>query len=57
MRRLMAYSWPGNVRQLENVVERALAFSGGRQEIELHDFGPEIQPAGGGVGGRAGDVP
>src|SRR5882757_2689432 len=26
LRRLMAYSWPGNVRQLENVVERALAF-------------------------------
>jgi transcriptional regulator with PAS, ATPase and Fis domain len=44
MRRLMAYSWPGNVRQLENVVERAVAFSAGRSEIELHDFGPEIQP-------------
>ena len=25
----MAYAWPGNVRQLENVVERALAFSHG----------------------------
>jgi two-component system response regulator PilR (NtrC family) len=43
MRRLMAYHWPGNVRQLENVVERAVAFSGGRTDIELHDFGPEIQ--------------
>ncbi len=43
MRRLMAYHWPGNVRQLENVVERAVAFSGGRPQIELHDFGPEIQ--------------
>ena len=30
LRRLMAYHWPGNVRQLENVVERALAFSQGR---------------------------
>ena len=30
MRRLMAYRWPGNVRQLENTVERALAFSQGR---------------------------
>src|SRR6476619_5449621 len=27
LRRLMAYSWPGNVRQLENIVERALAFN------------------------------
>ena len=27
MRRLMAYPWPGNVRQLENAVERALAFT------------------------------
>src|SRR5882672_9780919 len=27
MRRLMAYSWPGNVRQLENAIERAVAFS------------------------------
>lgn len=43
MRRLMAYHWPGNVRQLENVIERAVAFSGGRPELELHDFGPEIQ--------------
>src|SRR5918994_1863046 len=30
LRRLMSYAWPGNVRQLENVVERALAFSHGR---------------------------
>jgi DNA-binding NtrC family response regulator len=43
MRQLMAYAWPGNVRQLENVVERALAFSHGRPQIELTDLGPEIQ--------------
>jgi transcriptional regulator with PAS, ATPase and Fis domain len=43
MRRLMAYAWPGNVRQLENVVERALAFSHGRSQIDLADLGPEIQ--------------
>jgi len=34
MRLLMGYSWPGNVRQLENVVERALAMSPGRAQIE-----------------------
>jgi DNA-binding NtrC family response regulator len=43
MRRLMAYSWPGNVRQLENVVERALAFSQGRPQIDVPDLGPEVQ--------------
>src|SRR6266576_3722020 len=43
LRRLMAYAWPGNVRQLENVVERALAFSHGCLQIDLADLGPEIQ--------------
>src|SRR5215510_1490052 len=43
VRRMMAYAWPGNVRQLENVVERALAFSHGRPQIDLQDLGAEIQ--------------
>ena len=43
MRRLMAFAWPGNVRQLENVVERALAFSQGRPQIDVTDLGPEVQ--------------
>jgi transcriptional regulator with PAS, ATPase and Fis domain len=43
LRRMMAYSWPGNVRQLENIVERALAFSHGRVQIDVGDLGHEIQ--------------
>ena len=43
MRRLMAYHWPGNVRQLENAVERALAFSHGRSQIDVQDLAPELQ--------------
>lgn len=43
LRRLMAYHWPGNVRQLENVLERALAFSHGRSQIDVPDLSPEIQ--------------
>jgi transcriptional regulator with PAS, ATPase and Fis domain len=43
MRRLMAYRWPGNVRQLENTVERAVAFSQGRACIDVQDLPPEIQ--------------
>jgi DNA-binding NtrC family response regulator len=45
MRRLMTYSWPGNVRQLENAIERAIALLGGRSTIELSDLPPEIQLA------------
>jgi two-component system response regulator PilR (NtrC family) len=43
MRRLMAYAWPGNVRQLENAVERALAFSKGRAQLDVADLAPELQ--------------
>ena len=42
MRALMAYEWPGNVRQLENAIERAVAFRGGRGQIEVGDLPPEV---------------
>jgi DNA-binding NtrC family response regulator len=45
MRRLMAYAWPGNVRQLENAVERAFALGAGRSQIEVRDLPPEVQQA------------
>jgi DNA-binding NtrC family response regulator len=45
IRCMMAYSWPGNVRQLENAIERAVALSGGRSQIEMADLTPEIQQA------------
>ena len=43
MRALMAYPWPGNVRQLENAIERAVAFGGGRGQIEVQDLPPEVR--------------
>ncbi|MBF8300853.1 MAG: zraR 27 [Acidobacteria bacterium] len=43
MRALMAYQWPGNVRQLENAVERAVALGAGRPEIDSADLPPEVQ--------------
>ncbi len=48
MRRLMGFSWPGNVRQLENALERAVALSGGRDQIEVSDLPPDVQEVGGG---------
>jgi DNA-binding NtrC family response regulator len=37
LKRLMAYSWPGNVRQLENVLLNAWVLSD-RPELEAEDF-------------------
>lgn len=45
MRQLMAYHWPGNVRQLENAVERAVAFTGGHGQIDVEDLSADIQQA------------
>ena len=36
--RLRAHDWPGNVRQLENAVEMAVAMSGERCRLTVHDF-------------------
>jgi transcriptional regulator with PAS, ATPase and Fis domain len=44
MRRLMAHAWPGNVRQLENAIERAVAMLGNRKQIEMGDLPPDLQP-------------
>ncbi len=38
MKSLMAYEWPGNVRQLENSVEMAVSLSGDRNLLDLEDF-------------------
>jgi two-component system, NtrC family, response regulator AtoC len=36
-RRLLAYDWPGNVRQLENAIERAVALMRG-EEVQVEDL-------------------
>ena len=38
LERLSEYSWPGNVRQLENAIEASVAFSGDREMLVLADF-------------------
>ncbi len=38
IKHLVAFDWPGNVRQLENAVEMAVALSGDRELLEVADF-------------------
>jgi DNA-binding NtrC family response regulator len=43
MRLLMAHAWPGNVRQLENAVERAVTLNPAGPEIDVQDLPPDLQ--------------
>lgn len=40
---LCTYRWPGNVRQLQNAMERAAAFTGNAPEIHLTDLPEEVR--------------
>jgi transcriptional regulator with PAS, ATPase and Fis domain len=40
---LMAFDWPGNVRQLENVIERSFALSPGRANLTVVDLPDELR--------------
>jgi two-component system response regulator PilR (NtrC family) len=43
MRALMAFSWPGNVRQLENVIDRAVTMGAGRRQLDETVLPSEMQ--------------
>lgn len=51
MNQLMEYDWPGNIRELQNVLEKAIVLTRFKviEEIELSDpvMEQEIRPAGG----------
>jgi DNA-binding NtrC family response regulator len=48
LEKLMAYSWPGNIRELESVITRSLTFSGAptleADDIELPSASDEVIP-------------
>jgi nitrogen regulation protein NR(I) len=54
--RLVSYSWPGNIRELENVIERAVLFCDGR-ELRLSDLPAEVRDAAVGSAGSAVSTP
>jgi DNA-binding NtrC family response regulator len=47
---LSSYSWPGNVREMRNAIERALVFSGGASLI-VEDFPESVRSAESSYGG------
>jgi transcriptional regulator with GAF, ATPase, and Fis domain len=44
-RALVAYAWPGNIRELRNVVERAFILYAGMDELRAEHLTPEIRKA------------
>jgi two-component system response regulator PilR (NtrC family) len=58
LRMLAGYDWPGNVRQLENTIERAVALcSGNELQVELPVERGRARAAAAGAGGAAATVP
>jgi len=53
--RLMEHDYPGNVRELENIIEQAFVLCRGGP-IQLHHLPPELRPAGSVVAGESGPM-
>jgi DNA-binding NtrC family response regulator len=43
LERLLAYQWPGNLREMANVLERALLASRGREQVEVEHLPAEFR--------------
>jgi transcriptional regulator with PAS, ATPase and Fis domain len=46
MQAMVSYSWPGNIRELRNVVDSAVSLCGGKNIVELAALPPEIVACG-----------
>jgi formate hydrogenlyase transcriptional activator len=46
MNALVRYPWPGNIREMQNIIERAVILSRGPElELSLSEFKPETKTA------------
>jgi len=50
MRMLVDFHWPGNIREVENIIERAVALSTGRM-LDVDDIRLDVAPGGAGAVG------
>ncbi len=58
LEKLSAYDWPGNVRQLENTIERAVALETGQElNVELPSERQKARAAAAAAGGAGSDIP
>jgi DNA-binding NtrC family response regulator len=46
LRELLAHGWPGNIRELENAIERAVLLAPDGGEVEAQHLFPQARPAG-----------
>jgi len=53
MRRIEAYPWPGNLRELRHEMQRALVMAAGRSEILEEDLSPALRGGFGAAGAAA----
>jgi len=47
VRAIMSYTWPGNIRQLENAIEHAVAMSGQEREIPANTLPADVMESSG----------
>src|SRR5437867_9973088 len=52
--RLLSAPWPGNVREMRNVLERAMILARGAAQIGVEHLPADLRKGGGGVGGGGG---
>lgn len=45
--RLLKYSWPGNIREMRNVLERAMIIARGSEQVSTMHLPPEVRDASG----------
>ena len=47
LERLLRHAWPGNIRELRNVLERAMIVARGEERIDVRHLPPEVRDASG----------